>query len=76
MGPVFQKLGLPVDADGYPPVSAYLVVSTLLQFHTDEGALLASLEREFGALQVGLFRYYLLAMNVRLRPEYTFLARG
>lgn len=73
MMPVFQKFGLPLDADGYPPASPYLVVSTLLQFHLDEAALLASVEREFSPLQVSLFRYYLLALNVRLRPEYAFL---
>lgn len=75
MMPLFRKFGLPLDADGYPPVSAYLVVSTLLRFHVDEVTLLTSVEREFGPLQTGLFRYYLVALNVRLRPEYAFLRR-
>ncbi len=73
MMPVFQKFGLLLDANGYPPASAYLAVSNLLQFHLDEAALLASVEREFSPLQASLFRYYLLALNVRLRPEYAFL---
>ena len=75
MVPLFQKWNLPLDADGYPPVSAYLVVSTLLQFYDDEAALLAGVESEFGPRQTALFRYYLAALNVRLRPEYGFLRR-
>jgi hypothetical protein len=73
MVPVFQRFGLAIDENGYPPVSPYRAVSTLLQFASDDAALQARVERECDALQGGWMRYYLEAINVRLRPEYEFL---
>jgi hypothetical protein len=75
LAPMWQQLGLPLDDAGYPPVSSFLVVSTLLQWFTDEAALLTSLARDFSAPQLALLRYYLVALNVRLKPEYRFLQR-
>ncbi len=76
LAPLFGQLGLPLDDDGYPPLSPFLVVSTLLQEYSDEATLLRRIEARFGALPTAWLRYYLVAMNVRLKPEYAFLKRA
>jgi hypothetical protein len=74
MAPVFEKLKLPIDSQGYPPASSYLTVSTLIQFHTTEASVLEAVKQDFTPKQLTLFRYYLYAINVRLKPKYAFLA--
>jgi len=74
MSSVFETLKLPIDSEGYPPASSYLTVSTLLQSHTTETSVFEFVKRKFTPKQLTLFRYYLYAINVRLKPEYAFLA--
>jgi hypothetical protein len=74
MSSVFETLKLPIDSEGYPPESSYLTVSKLLQFHTTETTLLEVVKQNFTPKQLTLFRYYLYAINVRLKPKYAFLA--
>ncbi len=73
MAAVFERFGLALDEDGYPPVSPYLVVTALLEFASDDATLQAQMERECDAVQAGWLRYYREALNIRLRPEYAFL---
>lgn len=75
MAGIFEKFQLPIDAEGFPPVSPYRTLSTLLRFHTTEAAALEVVKKEFSSKQFTLFRYYLYALDIRLDPEYAFLAR-
>ncbi len=72
---VFEKFGLPLDAEGFPPASPYLNLATLLKYYPTEMAALDDVKKEFSAKQFALFRYYLYALDIRLEPEYAFLAR-
>ncbi|MFB2980707.1 hypothetical protein [Microseira sp. BLCC-F43] len=74
MAPVFEKLKLPIDSEGYPPASSYLTVSTLIKFHRTEAAVLEVVKQDFTPKQLTLFRYYLYAINVQIKPKYAFLA--
>ena len=74
MAPVFEKLQLPIDSEGYAPASSYLTVSTLIQFHTTEASVLEAVKQDFTPKQLTLFRYYLYAINVQIKPKYAFLA--
>lgn len=74
MGVVFKKLGLPLDAEGYPPASPYLTLSTLIRSHTTEAGALEAVKQGFAPKLLALFRYYLYALNIRLDPKYTFLS--
>ncbi len=74
MAPVFEKLKLPMDSEGYPPASSYLTFSTLIQLHNTEASVLEAVKQDFTPKQLTLFRYYLYAINVRLKPKYAFLA--
>ena len=76
MIPVFEKLKLPVDSEGYPPASSYLTVSTLIKFHTSETSVFEVVQQEFSLKQLTLLRYYLYAIDVRLDPKYAFLAQS
>jgi hypothetical protein len=74
MIPVFEKLKLPVDPEGYPPSSPYLAVSKLIKFHTSEASVFEIIHQEFSLKQLTLLRYYIYATDIRLDPKYTFLA--
>lgn len=74
MIPVFEKLKLPVDSEGYPPSSPYLAVSKLIKFHTSEASVFEIIHQEFSLKQLTLLRYYIYATDIRLDPKYTFLA--
>ncbi len=71
---VFEKLELPLDSEGYPPVSPYLTFSTLIKYYTSEASVLEAVKKDFSPKQLALFRYYLYAINIKLQPKYTFLA--
>jgi hypothetical protein len=76
MIPVFEKLKLPVDSEGYPPASSYLTVSKLLQFHSSETSVLEVVQQEFSLRQLTLLRYYLYAIDIRLDPKYAFISQS
>jgi hypothetical protein len=76
MIPVFEKLKLPVDSEGYPHESSYLTVSKLIKFHTSEASVFEVVQQEFSLKQLTLLRYYLYAIDVRLDPKYAFLAQS
>ncbi len=76
MIPVFEKLKLPVDSEGYPHESSYLTVSKLIKFHTSETSVFEVVQQEFSLKQLTLLRYYLYAIDVRLDPKYAFLAQS
>jgi hypothetical protein len=71
MASVFEKFELPLDSDGFPPASPFLTLSTLMRFYDTE---LEAVGRSFALKQLVLFRYYLYAINVQLKPQYAFLA--
>jgi hypothetical protein len=75
MIPVFEKLKLPVDPEGYPPPSSYLTVSKLIKFYTSETSVFEVVQQEFSLKQVTLLHYYFYAIDVRLDPKYAFLAQ-
>ena len=74
MIPVFEKLKLPVDPEGYPPSSPYLAVSKLIKFYTSEASVFEIIHQEFSLKQLTLLRYYIYATDIRFDPKYTFLA--
>ncbi len=73
--PVVEKLRLPVDCEGYPPVSPYLAVSILLKSFTSESSVFEAMQQEFSPQQVVLLRYYFYATDLRLDPKLAFLAQ-
>ena len=75
MVPVFEKLKLPIDFEGYPPASSYLTVSKLIKFYTTEASVFELVQQEFSLKQLTLLRYYIYAIDVRLDPKYAFLAK-
>ncbi len=75
MIPVFEKLELPVDQEGYPPASSYLTVSKLIKFYTREASVFEVIQQECSLKQLTLLRYYFYAIDVRLDPKYAFLAQ-
>jgi hypothetical protein len=72
--PIFQRLNLPIDSEGYPPESAFLTASTLLKRYSSESAVFESLGNEFSTQQITLLKYYFHALNISLKPTYSFLA--
>jgi hypothetical protein len=76
MIPIFEKLKLPVDSEGYPPVSSYLTFSTLIKSHTSETSVFEVVQQEFSLKHLTLLRYYLYAIDIRLDPKYAFLAQS
>jgi hypothetical protein len=75
MIPVFEKLKLPVNSEGYPPESSYLTVSTLIKSYTSENLLFEAVKPLFSIKQMILLCYYFYAIDVRLCPEYIFLSK-
>nr|VFK17349.1 MAG: Radical SAM superfamily enzyme YgiQ, UPF0313 family [Candidatus Kentron sp. LPFa] len=70
---LFTELDL-TDDTGAPICSPYLATVRLLAGFPDEGALRKHVEGRFGVRGGALIRYYLYALNLRLRPEWRFLA--
>lgn len=71
---LFADLGLLDDKAGTPLCSPYRISTRLLPRFPEEQALYAYGEKYFGSRAAFLLRYYVYALNVRLRPELRFLA--
>jgi hypothetical protein len=62
------------DRLGQPLRSPFQLSVRLMPQFTDENALYCQVEERFGSFSAFLLKYYLYALNLRLRPELTFLA--
>lgn len=74
MAPVSEMFKLPIDSDGYPPASPFLTFSILIRFLSMNTSFLKIMKKDFSSKQTALFYYYLYAINIRLKPQYAFLA--
>ncbi len=70
----FAELGLVQAGAAAPIASPYGALVRLLPRFTDEQALYRHVAQGHGELASALLRYYLFALNLRLRPELSFLA--
>ena len=74
MQPLFEKLTLPLDDKGLPPLSPYRILALLISQYPNEKQLLDTVSKVYNARQLALLRYYLYALNIRLEPTLQFLA--
>jgi hypothetical protein len=70
----FSELGLIEPGAAMPTASPYAALLRLLPRFDDEQALIDHLSRHRGMRAVVPMRYYLHALNLRLKPQLAFLA--
>jgi hypothetical protein len=71
---LFAGLDLLDENTGAPLCSPYLASVRLMPKFPEECALYTHVEERFGDWAVILLRYYVYALNLRLRPKLAFLA--
>lgn len=72
--PLFAALDLLDTKTGQPLCSPFQISVRLVSQFTEEPALYRQMEERFGSSATFLLKYYLYALNLRLRPELVFLA--